>query len=104
MGSSARNSIGRKAKPRHARQGKCLSTRRKPASPAATELDAILGRLSDSLSIIATAVSALATAQHVEGRVTANDVGDEIVTLEHGVRVLRSAYNEMDVAIRAVRS
>jgi hypothetical protein len=61
------------------------------------------GRLSDSLSIIATAANALIHAQQPTGTVAPGDVGEEITTLEHGVRALRSAYDELDVAIRALR-
>lgn len=103
MGSRARNSSGRKAASRHARMGKCNSTRRKPVSQPAPDFGAILGRLSDSLSIIATATNALTHAQEGSGTVTPHDVGEEITTLEHGVRVLRAAYDEMDVALREVR-
>jgi len=62
----------------------------------------ILGRLSDAMSIIATATRSMAAAEQIAGSATAADVGEEIITLEHGMRVLRSAYDEMDVALRAV--
>jgi hypothetical protein len=75
---------------------------RKPTKSPRVDLHAILGRLSDSLSIIATATSALTHAQEGSGTVAAQDVGEEITTLEHGVRVLRGAYDEMDVALRTV--
>jgi hypothetical protein len=104
MGSRARHSSGRKAALRHARKGKSLSTRRKPFR-STPDFDAILGRLSDSLSIIAAATHALTHAQQgSDGTVTPADVGEEITTLEHGVNALRGAYNEIDVAIREVRT
>jgi hypothetical protein len=104
MGSRARNSSGRKAASRHARKGKCNPTRRKPVPQLTPDFDAILGRLSDSMSIIATAANALTHAQEGTGTVAPADVGEVITTLEHGVRALRSAYNDMDVAIRELRA
>lgn len=101
MGSARlRKSTGRKAGASVACKGKSPKSRlhRPPV-----DLDAILGRLSDAMSIIATASSALAHAQQGPGIVNAHDVGEEITTLEHGVRALRCAYDEMDVALRAVR-
>jgi hypothetical protein len=76
MGSRARNSSGRKAALRHTRKGKCLPTYRKPAPQPPPDFDAILGRLSDSLSIIATAANALTHSQQGTGTVEATDVGE----------------------------
>ena len=45
----------------------------------------------------------MAAAQEREGIATAADVGEEIVTLAHGVLARRAAYDEMDVALRAVQ-
>ena len=104
MGSRARNSSGRKAASRQARKGKSLSIRRKPLFQAAPGLHTMLGRLSDSLSIIATAANALTHMQEGTGTLAPADVGEVIITLEHGMRALRSAYDEMDVAIRELRS
>jgi len=73
------------------------------AQQPTSDLHALLGRLSDSLSIIATATSALTHAQEGTGTVAPCDVGEEITTLEHGVRALRNAYDELDVALRAGR-
>ena len=67
------------------------------------DFDAILSRLSDSLSIIATATNALTHAQEGSGTVAPHDVGDEITTLEHGLRALRVVYDELDIAVREVR-
>ena len=102
MGSSRRrHSTGRKAGTFRARKGKCLTTRRKPGEPP-PDLHAILGRVSDALSLLSTAARSMAAAEDREGSATAADVGEEIITLEHGVRALRAAYDEMDVALRAV--
>jgi hypothetical protein len=103
MGSRARHSTGRQAASRHARKGKCKTTRRKPAPQSSPDLDAILGALSDSLSIIATAVNALVGAEERAGTASAADVGDEIVALQHGVACLRRGYDALDVALREVR-
>jgi hypothetical protein len=64
------------------------------------DFDAILDRLSETLSIITTVSHALAC-----GEPTATvAVGDEIVTLRHGVHALRSIYSEIDLALLTVRS
>jgi hypothetical protein len=103
MGSTRhRHSTGRKAGASRSTTNTRPTSTRKTAKPSRPDLHAVLGRLSDSLSIIATATSALTHAQEGSGTVAAQDVGEEITTLEHGVRALRGAYDEMDVAIRAV--
>ena len=103
MGSRARHSSGRKAASFRARKGKAKRSRpqRPPQQPPA-DIHAILGRLSDALSLIATATRAMAAKEQEDGCTDAATVGEEIVTLEHGERVLRAAYDEMDVALRAV--
>lgn len=99
MGSSrSRHSSGRKAG-----AFRKSSTTRANKTQARPDVDAILGRLSDSLSIIATATNALVHAQQPTGTVTPADVGEEITTLEHGVRALRATYDELDVALRELR-
>lgn len=45
----------------------------------------------------------MAAAEEREGSAAAADVGEEIITLEDGVRALRAAYDEMDMALRAVQ-
>ena len=102
MGSRARHSSGRKAASFRARKGRCKTSRPEPAPKSEPDLHVILGRLSDAMSIIATATRSMAAAEQIAGSATAADVGEEIITLEHGMRVLRSAYDEMDVALRAV--
>ena len=102
MGSTRRrHSTGPQARPSRARKSTAskLNTGRKGAVPP-DDLGAMLGRLSDSLSIIATATNALVHAQESTGTLTPEDVGEEVTTLEHGVSALRSAYDELDVAVR----
>ena len=103
MGSSARHSNGRKATRRHARKGKRSPAQRKSPQSSPPDFDAILGRFSDALSLIATATNALVRAQERSGTLAPQDAGEELFTLEHGVRALRSVYNELDNAILEVR-
>jgi len=98
------------SKPRHSsrRRKAGSSTPRKPKSSAAprrspTDFDALLGRFSDALSILASATRALNT---IEGHIEHDpdhDVSEDIYTLEHGLTALRAVYNELDVAIMEVR-
>jgi hypothetical protein len=73
------------------------------APPAKPDIDEIMGRLSDAVSVVATAANALLGAQEREGSTAGAEVGDEITTLLHGVRCMRRAYDALDVAIREVR-
>jgi hypothetical protein len=73
-----------------------------PALESRSDIHAILGRLSDSISLVATAANAFVGAEERAGTAQAATVGDEIVALTHGVCCLRRAYDEMDVALRAV--
>ena len=103
MGSSRpRHSSGRRAASFRARKGKSKTSRRRPTPQAKPDFHAILGRLSDALSIMATATRAMSAKEQEDGSTDAVSVGDEIVTLEYGVRALRAAHDEMDVALRAV--
>jgi hypothetical protein len=68
------------------------------------DIDAIMGRLSDAISVVATAANALVGSQEREGSSAGADVGDEITTLVHGVQCVRKAYDELDVAVREVHS
>jgi hypothetical protein len=104
MGSRARHSSGRPAASLSARKGKRKTTRRRLAAQARPDFVAILGSISDSLSIIATAANALTGAEERTGTADAADVGDEIVTLQHGVTCLRRGYDALDVALREVRA
>jgi hypothetical protein len=73
------------------------STRRTPPKTTErTNVYAILGKLSDAISLVATAANALQGAEQRSGRTSA----EEIITLTHGVASLRTAYDEMDVALR----
>jgi hypothetical protein len=85
---------------RHAR----LRARASNAPPIKPDIDEILGRLSDAISVVTTAATALLGAEEREGSTAGADVGDEITTLLHGVRCIRRAYDALDVAIREVRS
>ena len=71
--------------------------------PKKPDIDEIMRRLSDAISVVATAANALLGAQEREGSTAGAEVGDEITTLLHGVRCVRRAYDSLDVAIRTVR-
>ena len=64
----------------------------------------MLGRFSSAMSIITTAANAMEHAQSIEGRLNANEVSNEIITLKLGLGVLRNVYTEFDGGIRAMRS
>lgn len=102
MGSRARHSSGRKAASFRARKGKSKKSRQPLLQQETADIHAILGRLSDALSLIATATRAMAAKEQEDGCTDAATVGEEIITLEHGERALRAAYDEMDVALRGV--
>jgi hypothetical protein len=72
--------------------------------PLRPDIDEIMGRLSDAISVVATAANALLGAQEREGSTSGAEVGDEITTLLHGVRCVRRAYDALDVAVREVRA
>ena len=77
------------------------SARRAPTSPGErANVYTILGKLSDAISLVATATNALQGAEQRSGRTSADEINDEIITLAHGVACLRTAYDEMDVALR----
>ena len=71
--------------------------------PVKPDVGEIMGRLSDAISVVATAANALLGAQEREGSTAGAEVGDEITTLLHGVRCVRRAYDALNVAIREVR-
>jgi hypothetical protein len=73
-------------------------TRAPPAEQ--TKVYAILGKLSDAISFVATAANALQGAEERSRSVNAEEINDEIITLSHGVACLRAAHDEMDVALR----
>ena len=104
MGSSKRNDsnrakgIGLRARrARHQRPDERASN----APPVKPDIDEIMGRLSDAISVVATAANALLGAQEREGSTSGAEVGDEITTLLHGVRCVRRANDALDVALRA---
>jgi len=102
MGSRARHSSGRKAASFRARKGKCKTSRRQPNPQPATDPHEILGRLSEALSIIATATSALEAAQDPTLTEDAAEMGDKIACLVRGLAEFRRAYTDMDIALLAV--
>jgi hypothetical protein len=100
MGSSRRrNSTGRKATAARPSTGKSL-TRSKAAAP---DIDTALDRLSASLSIIATATSALLRLQEHSRNLTPPDLDEPVLTLERGVKAMRSALDELDVLYRGIK-
>lgn len=107
MGSTKRIDSNR-AKARRRSSGRTRHGRpQTPANnvpPMKPDIDEIMGRLSDAISVVATAANALLGAQEREGSTSGAEVGDEITTLLHGVRCARRAYDSLDVAIREVRT
>src|SRR3954453_1561723 len=107
MGSSKRidsNRTKRRGRsPRHADHSQ-PETRASHVPPLKPDIDEIMGRLSDAISVVATAANALLGAQEREGSTSGAEVGDEVTTLLHGVRCIRRAYDALDVAVREVRS
>jgi hypothetical protein len=107
MGSSKRMDSSR-AKARRRSSGRARHGRSQtPANnvpPMKPDIDEIMGRLSDAISVVATAANALLGAQEREGSTSGAEVGDEITTLLHGVRCVRRVYDSLDVAIREVRA
>jgi hypothetical protein len=105
MGSRARHSSGRKAASRHARKTNRPHARKGKRSTSRVkaprhDVVAILSQFSDSLSIISTATKALIHAQQGTGTLVPKDAGEEIITLEYGVRRLRSAFGMLEAGIR----
>ena len=102
MGSKLRHSS------RRSKAGRSSSTKSIPTTPTprrgATDFDALLERFSNALSIVATAARSLSLAQADLQPISGHDIGEDILTLETGVAGLRAVYNDLDVAIREVRS
>jgi hypothetical protein len=106
MGSTKRNDSNRTKVRRRAAGRDAHARPRTPANnlpPVKPDIDEIMGRLSDAISVVATAANALLGAQEREGSTAGAEVGDEITTLLHGVRCVRRAYDALDVAVRTVR-
>ena len=103
MGSKPRHSSRRrKAGTSVSEQSK--SSRSKDARRSPTDFDALLGRFSDALSMLATATRALSNSQAAAGPSPDHDIGEDIATLEHGLSALRAVYDELDVGIRELRA
>jgi len=69
-----------------------------------TDFDALLGRFSDALSVLATAIRALSNTQEDTEPNPDHDIGEDITTLEHGLSALRVVYDEFDVGLRELRT
>ncbi len=68
-----------------------------------TDFDALLGRFSAAVSVLATATCSLGlAAEHLPSH-PEHDIGEYAITLENGMAALRAVYNELDVAIRELR-
>jgi hypothetical protein len=105
MGSSKRiDSTKARARSSRRRQHAPPSARASNRPPTKPDIGEIMGRLSDAISVVATAANALLGAQEREGSTTGAEVGDEITTLTHGVRCVRRAYNALDAALHTVRT
>jgi hypothetical protein len=66
-------------------------TKPTPSAPTEhTNVYAILGKLSDAISVVATAANALQGAEERSGSVNAEEINDEIINLIHGVACLRT--------------
>jgi hypothetical protein len=101
MGSSKRNDStkARSRRRRHARPDERTSNR----PPVKPDVGEIMGRLSDAISVVATAANALLGVQEREGSTAGPEVGDEITTLLHGVRCVRRAYDALDAVMHTMR-
>lgn len=100
MGSAARHSSGRSAASVHARKRKREGVRPALSRSAPPSVVAMLGTISDSISMVATATKALAGAQAEDGKLIVSDAGDELVTLEHALNCLRHGFEALELAFR----
>jgi len=103
MGSKHRHS----SRPRKAglsASKKSKSSTSKVVRRSPSDFDALLGRFSDALSILATATRALSNTQEDSEPSSDHDIGEDITTLEHGLSALRVVYDEFDVGIRELRT
>lgn len=96
--SQRRHSTGRETASNRARKSKrqIPDREREPPRP---NLDAILGRFSDAISMVVTATHALIAAQDRADVDLPYDPGETIFTLKQGLNALRRVYNELDGAI-----
>jgi hypothetical protein len=105
MGSSKRNDSTRvRARASRTRRHGRPEERASNRPPVKPDIGEIMGRLSDAISVVATAANALLGAQEREGSTAGTEVGDEITTLLHGVRCVRRAYNALDAAVHTART
>ena len=94
-----------KAGPSRSRSKQTGSPSPKPRPPRpTTDLDALLGDFSDALSILATAVRSIGQASAETPADPDHDLGEDITTLELGLRELRTVYDKLDVGLREVGS
>lgn len=99
------------SKPRHSsrrrKAGSSVPLEPKPSGAARrrpTDFTTLMGRFSDALSILATATRSLSSTQEDSQPNPDHDIGEDIATLEHGLRALRAVYDEFDVGIRELRA
>lgn len=90
---------GQRAQQRPHAGGEGLQKRARPApsAHAGPDLQAILGRFSDALSMIAVIRRSLAARESA-------GIGDEEVALRHAIEELQAVYNELDAAAALIRS
>lgn len=103
MGSPARKPIRRTKPPRTSRRRGHSADRQRAPSLSVPDFNALLGDISDAMAVLATATRALIAAEQCEGTTQGQDVGNEIVTLQHGAIRLKHSYDALDVALREVR-
>lgn len=65
----------------------------KDSAPTHGELFAILGRVSDAKAVIETAVTVM---------IDTGDIPPEVITAQHGLKLLDAAYDELDSAVGRV--
>ncbi len=101
MGSKLRHSSRRQ------KAGRSSSPQSKRASPAprqqSVDFEALLEGFSNALAIVATAAHALTLARADLKPLPGHDIGEDVITLEHGIQALRNVYSELDLAIKEVQ-
>jgi hypothetical protein len=102
MGSKLRHS-SRSKKAGASASNKSKGATSKDGRGGPTDIDALLGRFSDALSVLATATRALSNTQEDSEPSPDHDIGEDITTLEHGLSALRAVYDEFDVGLRELR-
>jgi hypothetical protein len=103
MGSKHRHS-SRSRKAGASASNKLKRSASKDGRRGPTDFDALLGRFSDALSVLATATRALSNTQEDREPSPDHDIGEDITTLEHGLNALRAVYDEFDVGLRELRT